>query len=367
MPTSYRVAKGVIWCANFALDLAIILVVLILIGFGTYTVWDTQQIYTASSSTQFETYKPASDEDTASFEDLVAINPDVLGWLTIYGTGVDYPLVQGEDNDEYMNKTATGEFALGGAIFVDYSNSADFSEFNTIIYGHHMAQSEMFGDIDQFDDETYWNEHKYGNLYYGGRNHGLELFAMIDADAYDFTLYDAHVEDGETYLAYLRSIARYWRDEFDVSASDHIVMMSTCADTATNGRYVLFGKIVDNTYEDTFVTEPTIIQRTIRTSGSEGTIPIYYLVIALILVALLLLVILVVTHLNKARLRNKARQEERRAQREARRASLPEGYGRDDYGGYGVGEGAGRNAGRDGRAGSDGRQENRAGRDRRNR
>lgn len=328
MPTSYRVAKGAIWCVNQIVDLLMILVVAILIGYGTYSIWDTRQIYTASSSTVYETYKPGSnEEDSPSFDELIAINPDVIGWITIYGTGIDYPVVQGEDNDTYMNRTATGEFALGGAIFLDWSNAADFTDFNSIIYGHHMDHGEMFGNIDQFEDETYWNAHQHGNLYYGGQNHGLALFAMIDADAYDFTLYEPQVQDGEAYLTYLRSIARYWRDSVDVSARDHIVMMSTCADTATNGRYVLFGRIVDETYEDTFVTTPTVIQRTIASAGSEGSIPIYYLVITLILVGLLLLAILVITHLNRQRVRRKARQKRRRTEREARRGRQPEGYG----------------------------------------
>lgn len=170
----------------------------------------------------------------------------------------------------------------------------------------------MFGDIDQFDDETYFNEHQYGNLYYGGRNHGLEFFAMIDADAYDFTLYNSRVTDGATYLSYLQSIARYWRTEAVPGADGHIVMLSTCADTATNGRYVLFGRITDETYEDTFVEEQTIIQRTISTAGSEGSVPIHYLIIALILVALLLILILVLSHLNKVRARRQARRASRR-------------------------------------------------------
>lgn len=171
----------------------------------------------------------------------------------------------------------------------------------------------MFGDIDKFDDETYFDEHQYGNLYYEGSNHGLEFFAMIDADAYDFTLYNSQVTDGTAYLSYLQSIARYWRSEAVPGADGHIVMLSTCADTATNGRYVLFGRITDETYEDTFVVEPTIIQRTITTAGSEGSVPIHYLIIALILVALLLILILVLSYLNKVRARRRARREARRS------------------------------------------------------
>lgn len=296
-----RVARTAIAVVNFAVDLVIILIVMVLLGFGAYSIWDTNQIYAVADAKVYETYKPSGGDDSPSFAELQVLNPDVLGWITIYGTGIDYPVVQGEDNDEYMNKSATGGFSLGGSLFLDYQNAADFTDYNTIIYGHHMAQSEMFGDIDLFEDQSYFDSHRYGDLYYGGKNHGLELFAMIDADAYDFTLYNSQVTDGASYLVYMKSIARYWRDESNVHASDHIVMLSTCADTATNGRYVLYGVIRDETYEDTFVEEQTIIQRTIATAGNEGSVPILYLVIAVIVVLLLLAVVLVARHLGKER------------------------------------------------------------------
>lgn len=320
LTSGQRVAKGVIWCANFAVDLVVIMIVAILVGFGVYSIWDTQQIYAVADSSVYETYRPgAGEEDSPSFAELQAINPDVLGWISVYGTGIDYPVVQGEDNDEYMNATATGEFSLGGAIFLDCTNAADFTDFNTIIYGHHMEQSQMFGDIDLFDDEDYFQSHRYGNLYYGGRNHGLEFYTMIDADAYDFQLYNPQVTDNQAYLDYLRSICRYWRDESAVTANDHIVMLSTCASTATNGRYVLFGVIRDETYEDTFITEPTIVQRTLRTATTEGSMPIHYLVIAIIIVAILLILALVLARLNKARVERNRRNEARRAERDERR------------------------------------------------
>lgn len=304
VPVGGKIAKGAIAAANFLVDCIIILIFIVLIGFGVYSIWDTNQIYTASSSTLYETYKPAADNtDSPSFQDLVAINPDVLGWITIYGTGVDYPVVQGENNDEYMNTTADGKFALGGAIFLDFSNAKDFSDFNTVIYGHHMEKSEMFGDIDRFDDERFFNAHQYGNLYYGNKNHGLEFFAMVDADAYDFTLYNPHVDNAASYLDYIKSNARYFRSGV-ADPSDHIVMLSTCADTATNGRYVLFGKISDNTFEDSFVTTPTVITRTLLgNSGSEGGVPMFWLVIAVVLVLVLLAAVLTAGHYTKRRRR----------------------------------------------------------------
>ena len=85
----------------------------------------------------YEIYRP-TEEDYGNFDELKAQNSDVCGWITIYGTHVDYPIVQSEDNSTYLMRNPRGEYSLSGSIFMDYMNQKDFSDFNTIIYGHHM-------------------------------------------------------------------------------------------------------------------------------------------------------------------------------------------------------------------------------------
>ena len=80
--------------------------------------------------------KPTLDEDTGpSFEELLKLNPDVCAWLTLDGTEVDYPILQGEDNYEYLNKNVYGEFALSGSLYLDSNNSRDFTDKYSLIYG----------------------------------------------------------------------------------------------------------------------------------------------------------------------------------------------------------------------------------------
>lgn len=177
----------------------------------------------------------------------------------------------------------------------------------------------MFGDVDKFQDRTYFDEHRYGNIYYEGRSHGMEIFAMVDADAYDFTLYDAHVTDPQAYLDYIERVATNWNADAAVSADDHIVMLSTCADTATNGRYVVFGVLRDEVYEDTFVEEaPAVVSRTLTIPGTQSEVPVMYLVLALILVALILIVALIIAHVHKKRQQRRARREARELSRDER-------------------------------------------------
>jgi sortase B len=203
----------------------------------------------------YEQYKPGASK--ASFDELQQINPDVFAWLTIYGTMIDYPLTQCDNNWKYISTDATGKYSLTGSLFLDYENKNDFSDFNSIIYGHNMVPNSMFGDIKEFKKEYYFGTHKYGNLFYNGKNYGLEIFAMAEFDAYDNLIYKIGVEDKDTqqqYIDYIFQNAICTRD-IGVTTDDNIVLLSTCAPNVTNGRDVLFARITDKTFENEFATE----------------------------------------------------------------------------------------------------------------
>lgn len=234
----------------------VLLLFLTVLVFIIYALWDSRQLYQEAEAERYEQYKPEPGDDL-TFAQLQQINPDVFGWLSVYGTHIDYPLVQGEDNVTYVNTSVTGESLLSGSIFLDYRNRQDFSDFNSIIHGHHMDREVMFGDIGQFSDETYFKAHQYGKLYTGGRDYGIEFFAFLQVDANDRTIYDPAI-DGEVnrqdYLKHLLESAMYIR-EARVGTSDHLVLLSTCASDATNGRHILVGRLSSTVYDDPFQIE----------------------------------------------------------------------------------------------------------------
>lgn len=138
------VSKTGDWLVSFVA--AILATVMLL--YGVYALWDTAMLYQGAFVSQnLMKYKPSVsvDEDDAGLNELLAINPDVRGWLTIDGTHVDYPIVQGEDDMEYVNKGVYGEFSLSGTIFLDSENTSDFSDCYNLLFGHHMANGAMFG------------------------------------------------------------------------------------------------------------------------------------------------------------------------------------------------------------------------------
>lgn len=228
--------------------------VVVLVSYGVYALWDTLTVIHSASPDQYAKYKPDADDDGMSFEELCRLNPEVLGWLTIYGTNIDYPLVQTTDNNKYLSHDVLGDYSLAGSIFLDYRNKKDFSDFNTIIHGHHMDHHVMFGDLDLFQDEEFFDTHLYGNLYYGKKDHGIRIFAFTEADAYTSGLLTPAVTGTRMQRIYLEEIqkkAKYFRD-FPENDSARIVVLSTCTGNTTNGRHLLIGEIMDETYTDEF-------------------------------------------------------------------------------------------------------------------
>ena len=258
--TAAKVSTKLIRITNSLIDTFVLIIIILLIVFSGYAIWDSGQVHSAASSARYERFNPITQNDGMSFQALQAINSDVFAWLTIYGTNIDYPVVQGEDNIRYVNTSAEGRHSLSGAIFLDYRSAPDFSDFSSLFYGHHMENATMFGEIGMFHEADYFEARKYGMLYYGGQEHGLEFFAFVHADAYDSSVFRVGVTgtpEQQAYLDLLLDMAIHVRDDVSVTTNDRIVLLSTCSADSTNGRDILLGKITDTVSGDTFITENT--------------------------------------------------------------------------------------------------------------
>jgi sortase B len=240
-------------------DNAILCAVLALFAFGAFSLWDFERVYSEASPSHFEIYKPTQDGESLSFAELQAINPEVIAWLCIYGTHIDYPVTQGSDNMKYVNTNAKGQHSLSGALFLDASASSDFRDFSSVIYGHHMEKNAMFGEIGLFSDERYFEEHRYGTLHFDNKTHGLEFFAFLRVDAYDTEVFKtkiASTKDKEAYLDLLFKRAMHTGEE-NVTTADTLVLLSTCSAETTNGRDVLAARLTSEVFPDTFATKDT--------------------------------------------------------------------------------------------------------------
>lgn len=229
------------------LSLMAMILIVLMISYGGYSLWDTYMINQgAFIGGDLLKYKPTQNqggEANYSLEELMVINPETRGWLTIDGTHIDYPLVQGEDDMKYVNTDIFGEFSLSGSIFLSCLNTSDLSDPYNLIYGHHMDNGGMFGDVMQFIDGEYFQNHQTGTLFLPDSTWQIDLFACIEADAYDRLIYGVEPEyETQALLDYLAQSSTQYRD-IGVTASDKIVGLSTCKDAETNGRVILFGRL----------------------------------------------------------------------------------------------------------------------------
>ena len=246
-----KVLKGIIRGLDHIVNFIALSLILAAMFLSGYMLWDSHQVYQTADAKNYEAYIP-TEKSTKSFEELQKINPDIIGWIRINETNVNYPLLQAEDDDTYMNTDAEGKYSLSGAIFLHCGNKPDFSDFNNIIYGHHMEKHMMFGDIGEFTKEQYFNEHPYGNLFFDGKDHGIEFYALMQVDAYNETIFNVCPDTSEAKQAYLLEIIdnALYKRELNITEDDHLVLLTTCTSDMTNGRNVLVGRLTDQVYPE---------------------------------------------------------------------------------------------------------------------
>lgn len=221
--------------------------ILFLLVYGGYTLWDTAMLYKgAFLSDDLMKFKPSNENDMDTLQELLKINPDVRGWLTVDDTNIDYPVVQGKTDLDYINKDVYGEFSFSGSIFLDSRNTSDFSDNYNLIYGHHMSNGAMFGDIINFTEKDYFDTHRTGCLYLTDEiTDFIELFACMETDAFDEKIFcpDSWREtDLSSLLSYIREKSVQYYD-IGIDSQDKILALSTCAKAETNGRVVLIGRL----------------------------------------------------------------------------------------------------------------------------
>lgn len=235
--------------ANSLLSIVIILFLVVAGAYSAYALWDNAQVYAAVDDIQSQLlkYKPKPGEDNGpTFEELRAINPDVCAWITLDGTKIDYPVLQGEDNLTYINKDVYGNFALAGSIFLDSSCDRTFQDKYSLLYGHHMAEHKMFGDLDKYEKQKFFKKYKTGTLVLPDRSYKLEIFACIKTSASEENIFipQKWQESTKGLLQYAQKSALHLHEDTlkKVGTSEkysQVLAMSTCSSDYTDARTVI--------------------------------------------------------------------------------------------------------------------------------
>lgn len=193
------------------------------------------------TATSAETEQPPI---TVDFERLQAENPQVVAWLYCEGTAINYPVMQRSDNDFYLHHSYTGAEDQSGAIFVDAQCAEGFADSNSIIYGHSMNDGSMFGGLDAWKDQDYYEAHPVLWLLTPDVNYKVTLFSGYTTSARSET-YTIFHGPGDDLNAYLDKCAA--KSNFDAAEGPgkggRYVLLSTCAYDFDEARYVLHGRL----------------------------------------------------------------------------------------------------------------------------
>lgn len=196
------------------------------------------------------TPKPTPHQVLPKYSELYASNPDVIGWLKLDKTAIDYAVMLTPDEpDKYLHLDFYGNNSNRGTLYMD-AKSDIFNSDNLLIYGHHMQSSAMFGDLDLFASEKYWKAHKYiqfdtiyeeatyeivaafySRILYKNEE-GFRYYQFIDAeDEANFNEYKTFIEENRCYDTGV-----------DFEYGDKLITLSTCSYQVQNGRFAVVAK-----------------------------------------------------------------------------------------------------------------------------
>ena len=223
-------------------DDIILLICVIFLLIGGYTCYDNYQLYYHAQDKSILKYKPHINSD-GTIDTPEELSQDLVAWVTLNDTSIDYPIMQAEDNNKYLNMDPYGNYSLSGSIFLDSRNSPDFTDHYNITYGHHMENGYMFGALDEYLKKPYFDSHRHGTLIILNKDRTgqvceLNIFGVMYTNAND-TVFDPNNE--QVTYDYIRDNADIYVEPTD--RSNVIVALSTCQSSETTGRLLVFAEI----------------------------------------------------------------------------------------------------------------------------
>lgn len=219
---------------NRIYDKLLMIVCLLMLMVSVYCLYDMWYIFDNVVDKGMLKYKPTTEDGMPADS---PITEDMVAWLTIDDTKIDYPVMQADDNVKYLNLNPYGEYSLSGSLFLDSRNNPKFTDDYSIIYGHHMEYGKMFGALDSFLDEEYLKSHKSGTLIVGRNSdkiYKLEIFAAIHVNAKVSEIFD--FEDALVTQDYIEEHA----DVYTQRQNKKMVGFATCTTVEPEERTVIF-------------------------------------------------------------------------------------------------------------------------------
>ena len=217
----------------------ILISILILSGYKIYTKISE---YKKAGTVYNDIREKSKDKD--KYSELTKINPDYRFWLKVDNTNIDYPVVQAEDNDYYLNHDFNKEYLASGSIFMDYRNNFE-DDKSTIIYGHHMRNKTMFGELVNYKDKNFFNGNNLINIEYKGKTYTYQVFSVYVADlTKDYLKVDFENDDDyQSYINYITNRSMH-KSDLQVNKEDKIITLYTCSYEFKDARTIVHAKLI---------------------------------------------------------------------------------------------------------------------------
>lgn len=176
------------------------------------------------------------------FQALKEINPDIVAWIYMEGTPIHYPVLQGEDNNQYLERLYDGRYNAAGSIFMDYRNQEDLSDRHLILYGHHMKNDTMLACITEYKEQSFYDAHPSCLILTPEGNYEVAFIAgyVTDRDSDAWKLVFASDEEYALWLEEAVSKSTFISN-VEPTPQDRVVTFSTCSYEFPDARYVLVG------------------------------------------------------------------------------------------------------------------------------
>ena len=175
---------------------------------------------------------------TVDFEKLKQENNDIVGWIYSENTPINYPIVQSKDNNYYLRRLVTGEYNTAGSLFMDYRNNPNIEDSNTIIYGHNMKNATMFGTLQKYRNQEYYDNHKIMYYFTPEKNYIVRLFAGF-TESVESSLYQlGNINQNNIEQLYRKS---NFKSDVTVAEENKFLTLSTCAYEYDGARYIVVG------------------------------------------------------------------------------------------------------------------------------
>ena len=188
------------------------------------------------------------------FDELHAQNKDIYAWIEIPGTKVDYPVLQSETDNYYLNRNVDNSSGYPGCIYTNACNQKDFSDYITVLYGHNMKNKTMFGSLHSFEDKDFFDENDKIYVYTEDRRLTYEIKEAVKyTNAYIQVEYELDsATDRDLFLKdlsqYLDSSVAHEREDVTVEDEDKLLVLSTCVAGQSDHRYLIVGVLKEEAY-----------------------------------------------------------------------------------------------------------------------